>query len=181
MERGECDREMRAFPYSVVVLFGLVSCFAQEPRATLEIQMPQSEFTVGTAVRLDVIVKNSMTEDLHVWKVSPDAYGMAEAYIGVEVRDADGKSLPRADGQTIVRNGKKYVSPKSWLTRKGVYIKPNQELHDFLVLSNLFDLSMPGTYTVSAKADFEKPNSGAEIKLIVAESSKIHFAVKQIR
>ena len=142
--------------------------------------MPESEFPVGTAIRLDVIVRNSMTKDLHVWKVSRDADGQAEAYITVKVRDSAGKSLPRVDGQKIVKNGKEYVLPKIWLTRKGAYVNPDQELHDYIVLSRLFDLGKPGIYTVSAKADFEAPDSGPEIKWIAAESKEISFAVKRI-
>jgi hypothetical protein len=170
---------MRTFPYFAIVLLGMAPCFAQKPSVMLDIQVPESEFTVGTAIRLDVAVRNSMTEDLHVWKVSPDNVGLAEAYIDVEIRDSEGKSLPRADGQTVVMNGKKYVFPKSWMTRKGAYVKPNQELRDYILLSKVFDLSKPGTYTVSAKASFDSRDSGPEIKWIVAESNKVTFAVKQ--
>ena len=168
-----------AFLRSSIVLFSLVSCVAQEPTATLEIQLPESGFPVGTLIRLNVIVKNLSTEDLRVWKASPQVNGQAEAYISVEVRDSEGKSLPRTDGLTIVKNGKKYVIGKRWLTRKGVVLEPNQELHDFLLLSSLFDLSKPGTYTVSARADIPAPYSGPEIKWITAMSNKISFSLKR--
>ena len=56
--------------------------------------------------------------------------------MSVEVLDSEGKSLPRIDGVTFIHDGKKTMMPKSW-TRKGVTVKPNQELHDFLLLSNL--------------------------------------------
>ena len=141
--------------------------------------MPQSGFAVGAVIRLDVIVKNSMTEDLLVWKVSPDADGLAEAYIGVVVRDADGKSLPRKDRHTVVHDGETYTFPKSWFTRKGAFIKPNHELHDFLLLSRLFDLNKPGTYSVSAVLETPVPNTGPNPELIKAESNKLTFNVYQ--
>jgi len=49
--------------HSAIALFGMVPCLAQKPSLTLEIQVPESEFTVGTEIRFDVVVKNSMTED----------------------------------------------------------------------------------------------------------------------
>jgi hypothetical protein len=111
-----CQR-MRTLPYfAVVCAFSLVPCFAQKPSATLEIQTPESRFIAGTIIRLDVVVKNSMTKVLHVWKASPEGDGQAEACIAVEVSDSEGRSLPRTDRTTIVRNGKKYTFPKSWLT-----------------------------------------------------------------
>ncbi len=167
-----------AFIGLVVVLFSFVPCVAQMPAATLEIQMPESSSATGAPIRLNVIVKNISTEDLRIWKTSPNADGLAEAYINVEVRDPEGKSPPRIDGVPIVKNGKKYMMAKSWLTRKGVTVKPNHELHDFLLLSSLFDLRKPGTYTVSAKTDIPEPYSGPEAKWIEVASNKISFTVK---
>ena len=71
--------------------------------------------------------------------------------------------------------------PKSWFKRNGVVLRPNQELRDFLLLSSLFDLSKPGTYTVSARADIDiaAPHSGSEIKWITARSNKNGFAVRR--
>ena len=167
-----------AFLYFGIVLFSFAPCVAQTPAATLEIQMPESKFALGTPIRLDVTIKNISTERLHIWKVSPQDDGRAEAYMSVEVLDSEGKSLPRIDGVTFVHDGKKDMMPKSW-TRKGVTVKANQELHDFLLLSNLFDLSKPGMYTVSVKTDIPKPNPGSQIKFVVVASNSINFAVKQ--
>lgn len=167
--------------------FSWVPCVAQEPPATLQIQMPESKLASGTPIRLDVIAKNIATDDLLVWKASPQDDGEAEAYIYVQVRDAAGKSLLRIDGTTIVVNGKKYVRPKSWFTRKGIIVAPEHELRDFLVLSNLFDLSKPGNYSVSATLEIpgsaelmhSKPEPGPEPKFIEVESNKITFAVTE--
>lgn len=165
---------------SAVALFIWLPCSAQTPAATLEIQVPKSEFRAGSAIRLDVNIRNSSTEDLRIWKTSPTTDGLAEAYLSIKVRDTDGKYLPRVDGATIMKSGKKYVIEERWLTRKGVTVLPNQNLHDFLILSTLFDLSRPGTYSVSAEADIPKPNSGPEIKWIVAHSNEVTFTVKQV-
>jgi hypothetical protein len=172
--------EMRpALLCHAIVLFSLIPCIAQQPAATLEIQMPESRFTAGNPIMLDVIVKNLSTENLDVWKADPIVDGEAEAYTFVEVRDAEGKVLPRIDGTTItLRDGRRYMRPKSWLTRKGATIKRHEELHDFLVLSNLFDLSKPGTYTASVSTDVED-RSGTEVKRARAVSNKVSFSVEQ--
>ena len=76
---------------------------------------------------------------------------------------------------------------KSWLTRKGIIIAPKHELRDFLVLSSLFDLNKPGTYSVSAileipgSAELMSPKAapGPEPKFIEIESNKINFAVRE--
>jgi hypothetical protein len=129
------QRDVTTFLCSSIVLFIPLACFAQKPAATLEIQMQRSEFKAGTAIRLDVALTNASTEDLRVSKAFPQVNGQAEAYLSVKVVDAESKSLPRMDGVTIVKNGKEYTIGKRWLTRKGVIVRPSQEVHDFLLLS----------------------------------------------
>ena len=160
---------------SVIALFSWVPSLEQNPGVTLEIGMLGD--SSGGDIRLDVFVRNSTAEKLHVWKASPQVDGQAEAYLAVDVRDSEGKPVPRTDG-TFVINGKKHYL-KFWLLRKGVYVEPHDELHDYLVLSKLFDLSKPGRYTVSTKAAFELPGSEPEIKWFSAESNTINFVVKQ--
>jgi len=161
-----------------VVPFICLSSASQKPSATLQIKLPLSEFEAGTPIRLDVIVRNSTSEDFHVWKASPEVDGQAEAYVLPKVLDAHGKSLSRIDGITVVRNGKKYSIGRQWLKRRGAILKPAEELHDFLILSNLFDLTKPGTYVVSAVGEITRPDPGPEIKWIAAQSNEITFIVK---
>lgn len=153
-------------------------CFGQQPTATLEIQMSRASYKVETPIRLDIVLANLSTETLHIDKAS-NRDGQAEAYLSVEVRDSGGKPLRRTDGQTIIKNGRQYTIPKRWLTRKGVPLEPNQKLRDFLLLSGLFDLSTPGTYTVTTRAEIRSPYSGPEIKWIEAISNKTTFTVTQ--
>jgi len=69
--------------------------------------MPKSSFAEGSAIRVDVIVKSILKQELHVRKATPQDDGEARAYLSVEVRDSEGNSLTRIDGKTTVRNGKK--------------------------------------------------------------------------
>jgi len=64
------------------------------------------------------------------------------------------------------------------MTRKGAYIKPNQELRDYIVLAKVFDLSNPGTYTVSAKASFDSLDSGAGDQVDRSRIQQHHFHCK---
>ncbi|HEX5235288.1 MAG TPA: hypothetical protein VFW25_08165 [Silvibacterium sp.] len=163
---------------SAILLAGSVVCFAGEPDVKLDIRMPNSTYQLGKPIRLDIILKNLSSERLHIDKAS-ERNGRAEAYISAEVRDSSGRPLPRTDGLTFVKNGKKYTIGKPWLSRWGIDLEPNQESQDFLVLSNLFDLGRPGNYIVSAKAEIRAPDSGPEIKWIEAASNTIEFTVKR--
>lgn len=171
---------MRAFHISAIALFSLAHCLGQKPPVTLKIELAGSSFTKGTPIKLDVVVKNISKEELNVWKASPQVDGEAEAYVYVEVRDPAGKALSRIDGVTIVKNGKSYMRPKAWITRKGISVAPGKALHDFLLLSNLFDLSEPGSYIVSATMEDVWPDSGPEMKLWDADSNQIRFKIKQL-
>jgi hypothetical protein len=138
--------------------------------------MPQSTFEAGTAVKLDVIVRN-LSDELDL---IPKVDGHAEDYLHIEVRASDGKQLERIDRQTLSKNAKTYSFPKrGWGSRKLETIKPHDESRNYLVLSALFDLSMPGAYSVSAKADLQRPNSGPEIKWVETAAEKIQFVVKR--
>jgi hypothetical protein len=178
--KAEMHQSLRAFHTSAIVLLSLAPCLGQKPPATLKIQLPASSFTEGTSIKLDVMVKNISKDELNVWKASPQVDGEAEAYVDVEVRDSAGKALSRIDGVTIVRNGKKYTFPKSWFTRKGASIAPGRVSRDFVLLNNLFDLSKPGSYVVSAKMEDAWPNSGPEMKLWEADSNQIRFKIRQL-
>jgi hypothetical protein len=164
---------------SAILLAGAVICSAQEPAAKLEVRTPKSSYQIGTPIRLDITLKNISAEILHIDKVSEHDDGQAEAYISVEVRNSSGRALPRTDGLTFIKNGKKYTIGKRWLTRMGVDLEPNQHLRDYLVLSKLFNLSRPGNYTVSAKAEIRAPGSGPEINWIEARSNTIEFTVQR--
>jgi hypothetical protein len=179
--KAEMRQAMRVFHISAIALFCLAHCLGQKPPVTLKIQLAGSSFTKGTPIKLDVVVKNISKKEVNVWKASPQVDGEAEAYVHVEVRDSAGKALFRIDGVTIVRNGKKYTFPKPWNTRKGVSVAPRRTLRDFLLLSNLFDLSKPGLYIVSAKLEDAWPDSGPEMKLWDADSNQIRFKIKQLR
>ena len=164
---------------SAILLAGAVVCSAQEPAAKLEIRTPKSSYLIGMPIRLDITLKNISGETLHIDKVSEHDDGQAEAYISIEVRNSSGRPLPRTDGLTFIKNGKKYTIGKRWLRRSGVDLGPNQELRDFLILSKLFDLRQPGDYTISAKAEIRAPDSGPEIKWIEAASNTIEFTVQR--
>lgn len=143
----------------------------QQPEPTLELRLPRSTF----AVRLDVILRNLSAEDVLVPKID----GHAEDYLHIKVRDSDGKQLLRIDRRTFVKNGKSYSFPKrGWGSRKLETIKPNGPSHDYLVLSDLFELSKPGAYTISAKAGLQRPYPGPEIKWVETVADEIGFAIR---
>ena len=165
--------------YCALALFSSAICAAQQPAAELEIHLPAKTFKAGLPIKLEVIIRNVSTRDFVVPKVSPGTEGMADAYTDVEVIDSSGQKLLRIDGQTLVKSGKSYTISKRWLTRRGAIVEPNGTLRDFLVLTSLFDLSKPGVYNISARAEIPAPDSGPQIKWIEAVSNRASFAVTQ--
>ena len=165
--------------YSCVITLLSLRCAAQQTAAaTLELRLAQPASEAGAQVRLEIVLKNMSSEELSIPK-EPGNEGHAEDYLSIQVRDSEGLALERIDRQTFVKNGKAYSFPKrGWGSHKSSSIEPGDESHDFLVLSDLFNLSKPGSYTVSAKAELRRPYSGPEIKWAQTPAVKINFAVK---
>jgi hypothetical protein len=164
---------------AILLLIPSVLGVAQQPEAAVEIRLANPVVTLGVPVTLNVVIKNVSNVDLRLLKESPNSDGHAEDYLHLEVRDADGKLLPRIDVTSrVMKNGKNFSLPKrGWGSRKGASITPHGELRDYLILSDLFDLSKPGAYSVSAQGVLQKPYSGPEIKWVETAAEKIDFAV----
>jgi len=151
---------------------------AQEPPpVTVLIQCQPSEVKSGSEVKLFITVSNTSDQDVHLYK-TPGPDGQAEDVNKIEVRDEVGNKLSRSDVQTVEIGGKLRTFPKKMkVSRKGGIVKPGESLSDFAVLSNLFDLSKPGHYTVTVRNERRSGDLGPEMKLIYASSNTITLTV----
>ena len=149
-----------------------------KPPISVSIQCPQSEVKSGTEVKLLITVTNTSESDVEVYK-APGPDGQAEAVDKIEVRDASGNLLPRIDGQTVVIGGAKHTIPRRWMSRKSVLLAPGGRLVDFTILSNLFDLSKPGQYTVIVRNERRADGSGPDLKEVYSTSNKITITVTE--
>jgi len=109
---------------------------------------------------------------------TPGPDGQAEDVNRIEVRDGSGNLLPRAGVQTVEIGGTLRTLPKKIrVSRKGVILKPGENLTDFTILTNLFNLSKPGIYTVTVQNGRRPEDGGSNLKLIYVKSNAITIAV----
>ena len=168
------------------VLCGLlaVSCAmhsAAEDKAPVNvlIQCKQAIVKSGSEVKLLITVTNTSDQDVDLYK-TPGPDGQAEDVNKIEVRDGSGNALPRADVQTVEIGGVLRTFPKKMTkSRMGVILKPGDSLEDFTILSNIFDLSKPGKYTVTVQNERRSSDSSNELKLIYVKSNTITVTVTE--
>jgi hypothetical protein len=154
-------------------------CLAQKTSPiTASITTPTPVTKCGADVRVDVTVTNDSDHIVRLYKaLGPD--GQAEAANHVDVFDAEGKALSRIDGRTIQLQEEVHHSPKQWISRKTVPVEPGKSLNDFLILSNLFDLSKPGKYSVTVRHEMRSDGSDPDHKLIYATSNTITITISE--
>lgn len=110
------------------------------------IATPAPVVASGAEIKLNVTVVNTSDQTIRVIKaLGPD--GQAEAVNHVEIYDAEGKKLSWIP------------SHQTWISRKTVSVEPGKSCDDFLILSNLFDLSKPGKYTVIVRHELMQPDA----------------------
>jgi len=143
---------------------------------TLAIHADTSAVKSGAPVRLDIRVTNISDHPICFYKY-PGPDGTAEAANSFEVRDASGNSLRRIDGRTVWIHGEPHTLLHGWPSRRGVILKPGETLDDFALLSNLFDLTRPGRYTVTARQSVPFVHPGAKPSGIIAASNTVEITV----
>jgi hypothetical protein len=167
------------FGILILTVSGIACAQTSRQPFTVLIQCPQSEVKGGTEVRLLITVTNTSDQDVDLYK-TPGPDGHAEDVNKIDVRDASGNLLKRADSQIIEIGGTQHTVPKRFrISRKGVILKPGESLEDFTILSNLFDLSKPGKYTVTAQNERRSGDSSHELKLIYVKSNTITITVTE--
>jgi hypothetical protein len=147
-------------------------CIAQvKSPITVSITTPSQVAKIGEAIRVNITVKNTSDHSVKLYKaLGPD--GQAEAANQIEVLDADGKKLPRIDGPAVQVRGQIYHRQMP-MSRTMIRLDPGQSSEDFLILSNLFDLSKPGKYTVTVGHGLRVDVPGADPYLMNVPSNTI--------
>jgi hypothetical protein len=154
-----------------------LACWGQSSAEfTLAIHTNTPTVKSGARVRLDITVTNISDHPICFYKAR-GAGGQAEAANSFEARDASGNRLRRIDGYTVWIHGEAHTKLPLILSRKGVVLKPDETLDDFTTLSNLFDLTKPGRYTVTARQAVPFVHPGAKPSGIIAASNTIEITV----
>lgn len=165
---------------AVYALFAMalhVNCTAQQKSPiSASISTPTPVIKSGTEVKVHVTITNNSDHTVRLYRaLGPD--GQAEAANQVDVYNDAGKKLSRIDGRAIQIQGQTHYLPKKWVSRTTVLVEPGQSCDDFLILSNLFDLSKPGKYTVSLRHEMRADDSDPNVNLIYATSNTITITV----
>lgn len=163
--------------YAFLAVALQMSCTAQQQSPiAASISTPTPIIRSGAEVKVYVTITNNSDHTIRLYKaLGPD--GQAEAANKVEVYDANGKKLSRIDGRAIKINGQPRHLPKQWISRTTVEVKPGDSSEDFLILSNLFDLSKPGKYTVTLRHEMRADDSDPNVHLVCAKSNTIDVTV----
>jgi hypothetical protein len=156
----------------MAILFPLACLGQSKTSFTLSISTNAPTVKKGAELRLDLTVANLSDHPITVY----ECHGYAEAANEIEVRDASGELLHRIDGPLVSIHGTSVRLPKQWVSRKGTSLNPGEKLDDFSILSNIFDLSKPGKYRVTAKRWIHN-NPGSTVTWTGATSKSVDITV----
>lgn len=169
-------RKYLTLTLGVIALTGLGISAQERDPVSVSISMPDSAIHAGAAARLDVLVRNISDRDVIVYQ-APGTGGHAEAGSQIEVRDFKGRAQERLDRTHVSLGGVDHALPKARISRRGVTLKPGEQMKDFAVLSKLFDLSNPGNYKVMARTDVLVLASESGPKLVQVLSNTVTLSV----
>jgi hypothetical protein len=134
------------------VILSLATLAARQtpaPSFSITISTTESTVKVGSKVAITILFKNISQEEVDLAKIPGDHGG--EFHNVVDVRDADGKLPPETEykqeleGRRSTVNGHHVLPLTSNFTQ---FLKPGDLMQDSLVITNLYDLSKPGKYTI---------------------------------
>jgi uncharacterized protein (DUF58 family) len=143
-ERGAA---MKILQTVVLVGFGLLAFFVDCPlnaQQAIELSLRAKQATVraGSEVRVEATLRNISNHEIGVLRSSPNS-----DYF-IDVQDAHGRSVALTElGRKLRAPDAVRVTPSNVLYP----VAPRATLVDEIIISQLFDLSHPGGYTIEAK------------------------------
>lgn len=148
---------MRRYVVSIILCAGLqISSSAQQAApVVVVISSPNRIVKVGAEIRVNITVTNVTTQSVSEYWAGEPNDGEAEAGNDIQVFDANGKRLSRMDGPVIHRGTNTYHRPKGWISRSVIPLGPGKTSTNYFILTKLFDLSEPGTYTVVVRHELQ--------------------------
>ena len=135
---------MRLATISVLIVLSNLALGQGRPAVSVSISTPTPAIQQGTPIRLNISVLNRSN---HTVQIFGPADGKAEASNGVQVTNAEGQKLPWIGHR------------RGFSSRKMVAVEPGKSVDDFLTLTNDFDLTKPGQYTVVVRHEMFQPDA----------------------
>jgi hypothetical protein len=163
----------------IALLFLLVSAFpliAQSQSGSpilISIQAQPLTVEKGREVKLQVILTNISDRAIAVPLSKPECDN--EVYL----RDAAGARLARVDGH-VFKNAHGMttkVQCTEIFSRKMKTLLPGEQTKDSMILTKIFDLNQPGTYTIAVARDIDTDYTAPRPTLVLAVSNTIRLTV----
>jgi hypothetical protein len=110
---------------------------------TLKLSASSEDVKAGSQVRIEIIFTNTSDQEIHLSRPPGDVPEAAYSY-AFEVRDEKGELVPETRYGRPFKDGTARIRG-SWA---GWTLKPGESLKEASILNQLFDLSLPGRYTV---------------------------------
>ncbi len=125
---------------------------SQQRPLSIAISTPQSALKAGSEVRIEVTLTNTSNRRVLIQERNP-----ATDY-EIDVRDQRGTAVPETD------LGRKLKEPPVIPMNSRnfeMYLRPNESAKENIALSDLYDMSHPGQYTIQvSRAVSNKPKDG---------------------
>lgn len=129
-----------------IALATVLSAVAQVPQPAISLTIKADPETVkaGSPVRIDITITNVSKQTIRVDRETIEAMG--ESTHQFDVRDSSGNPVPETRYYRQFKG-----DPLTWHNFRRSALAPGATTKDEATLTKLFDLSIPGEYTVQAR------------------------------
>jgi hypothetical protein len=160
LHAGECFNKEAEMHFLLIVLASMVCVEpvqeAQQASGKLpapfviKLSAQQTTFKKGSEIKLKVALTNTSNQQIFVRREKRD--DKAEFSYSFDVRDEAGKPAPEAKYKRALKGEQPEGETTVVVSAPGlVPIDPGQSLDEEVIVSKLFDLSVPGKYVIHAE------------------------------
>jgi hypothetical protein len=132
-----------------LVWFASFRVSAEKQLFSLTVEAPSEPLKVGGELRLRVTVTNTSSHTI-VFVRSPGQIPEEFFRYSVEVRDSKGQSAPPSAYVKQLNDPR----ASTFESRRAYSLKPGESFVDDVEVTKFYDLSQPGTYTISVAREF---------------------------
>lgn len=140
MTRFEALRGLWLVP---IIAAAAATAQTTQPTISLTIKAEQDVVQAGSAVKVQITITNVSKQKIGVQRERNPGHG--EIFHEFDIRDADGNPAPESNYQKRLRANPPFLSLVPTV------LAPGESAKDEATLSKLYDLSLPGEYTVQAR------------------------------
>jgi hypothetical protein len=142
------------------------------------ISCPQTSVVGSAKVELSIRITNISNQETDVF-VAP--VGHAEDANIIHIYDALGRPVRRVDYDAIMINGRTHkIRKRLNIERAGYVLRPQETIENYADISDIFDLSQPGVYSIYVESERRAPDdSGPVLNQVLQRSNQIQLEVKE--